>query len=90
MLDYRDVDRKQIRLKNEADCLDPQHTELRSGPLRNLPRWPKPSTARAVSFVGHKETVIRRVARTFKWRLPASKQPFDRRRQHPRASNSLP
>ncbi len=41
----------QLRLKNEADCLDPQHTELRSGPLRNLPRWPKPSTARAVSFI---------------------------------------
>jgi len=28
----------QLRLKNEADCLAPQHTELRGGHLRNPPR----------------------------------------------------
>jgi len=48
----------QLRLKNEADCLDPQHTELRCGPLWNLPRWPKPSTARAVSFNEGKDAVL--------------------------------
>lgn len=40
----------QLRLKNEADCLDLQHTELRSGPLRTPYAGSEPPTARAVSF----------------------------------------
>jgi hypothetical protein len=40
-----------LRLGNEADCLDLQHTELRSRLPCTPHAWPEPPTARAVSFV---------------------------------------
>jgi hypothetical protein len=40
----------QLRLKNEADCPDLQHTELRNGPLRTPYAGSELPTARAVSF----------------------------------------
>ena len=40
----------QLRLKNEADCLDLQHTELRGRALWTPYARPEPPTARAVSF----------------------------------------
>jgi hypothetical protein len=39
-----------LRLGNEADCLDLQHTELRSRLPCTPHAWPEPPTARAVSF----------------------------------------
>lgn len=49
----------QLRLKNEADCLDLQHTELRCGPLRTPCAGSEPLTARAVSFVDPERSLER-------------------------------
>jgi hypothetical protein len=50
-----------LRLGNEADCLDLQHTELRSRLPCTPHAWPEPPTARAVSFHDPERTLDTRV-----------------------------
>src|SRR5882757_3357038 len=50
-----------LLLENEAGCLIRQHTEPRGGPPTNRTRWPEPSTARAVSFSGHKRPIVKSI-----------------------------
>jgi hypothetical protein len=58
-----------LRLGNEADCLDLQHTELRSRLPCTPHAWPEPPTARAVSFLGQEQSLDHFEHRTFKWPL---------------------
>src|SRR6185437_10070167 len=59
----------QLRLKNEADCLDLQHTELRSRSLQTSNAGSEPPTARAVSF-----SRLQSASRLPHWENPARQQ----------------
>ena len=63
-----------LRLGNEADCLDLQHTELRSRLPCTPHAWPEPPTARAVSFPGHELPLDKRLGRTFERPLHRGKR----------------